>query len=92
MPKKAVPQPVVARFKLTETQKSLILDRFRTLYPKAGKRPDIKLAAFFELVEQSRSATPLPLYFAQKRLVLAFAREAELPWLTDQINRGEQNE
>jgi hypothetical protein len=87
MSPRAVPPPVVARLQLTQTQKSLILDRFKKLYADAGKRPDIKLEAFAEMVEQSRSPAPLiPLYFAQKRLVLAFAREAELPWLADQIN------
>lgn len=86
MPKKAVPQPIVARLQLTLTQKSLILDRFRMLYADVGKRPDIKLEAFVEMVEDSQSAAAVPLYFAQKRTVLAFAREAELPWLADQIN------
>ena len=85
MPTRAVPQPIVARLQLTLTQKSLILDRFRMLYADAGKRPDIKLEAFAEMVEQSRSTSEFPLYFAQKRLVLAFAREAKLPWLADQI-------
>lgn len=85
MPSRTVPPPIVARLKLTQTQKTLILERFRELYAKAGKLPDIKLQAFAVMVEDSQSTTALPLYFAQKRLVLAFARDAELPWLADQI-------
>ena len=93
MPRRTVPAPIVARLQLTQTQKSLIVDRFRTLYTNVRRYPDIKLEAFVETVELSRSPAPLiPLYFAQKLVVMAFAREAELPWLTDQINRGGQNE
>lgn len=93
MPRRTVPPPIVARLQLTQTQKSLIVDRFRTLYTNVTRYPDIKIEAFIEMVELSRSPSPLiPLYFAQKLVVMAFAREAELPWLTDQINRGGQDD
>lgn len=81
------PDPVVAKLELTRPEREAIVEAYREAFTDSGVWPDIKLEAFLELVSMTPPSVPVPLYFAQKRIVLEFAQTHRLQWLRMLIER-----
>lgn len=78
---------IVAKLHLSRAEREAIIEAYRDAFTDSGVWPDIKLEAFLELVSTTPASAPVPVFFAQKRIVLAFAQSNNLVWLQQLIER-----
>ncbi len=84
------PDPVVAMLPLSRAERQVVLDTYRAAFVDAGVWPDIKLEAFMDLIHETMNTLkPVPVFFAQKRILLAFAHDHNLHWLKILIEQQE---
>lgn len=82
------PEPIVAKLQLTQAQRTVILNRYDEAYTQSGVWADIKLQAFVDMLLTLPKTEAVPVFFAQKRILLAFAVDQKLSWLVEAIERG----
>jgi hypothetical protein len=88
LPLKRRIDPIVCTLPLTSSQRTVILNRYDEAYTQSGVWADIKLQCFIDLILSIPPSQPVPVFYAQKRILLAFAADHRMPWLQDAIERG----